>query len=153
MTNRFGVMEIQPYKSFEPLCLGESTRDDCVTAFGKPLQNRTNSEGIEEFHYPHFILRFDREKRVLQECTLIPRASATIDDIEITWDYAFLRQACSRDGLPRDMHGFIVLADLGIAVTGIHDNDDSQLAITVFSEGAFDDLLKESVPFDRSMLD
>jgi len=45
------------------------------------------------------------------------------------------------------VYGFIVLEHLGIAVTGIHDNDPSQLAITAFSKGEFDDLLPESTPY------
>jgi hypothetical protein len=114
---------------------------------------RTNRDGIEEFHYAEFILRFDPNAQTLTECTLLPRANAVIAGIDVTWDQAFLREACEKDGAPKDVYGFIVLTKLGIAVTGIHDNDESQLAVTVFEEGAFDSLLKNSSPFEFSASD
>lgn len=104
----------------------------------------------EELHYDDFIIRLDPKTGTVRECTLLPRANATIDDIPVTWDVAFLRRACERDKLPREVYGFVVLRQLGIAVTGIHDADDSQMSITVFSEGEFDELLTESVPFEVS---
>jgi hypothetical protein len=141
-------MIIQPYMSFDVLRLGESTKFDCVARFGDPSRICTNPEGAEELHYPDFILRIDPKQRTLRECTLLPYATATIAGIDVTWDKEFLARACALDGSPRDVFGFIVLREFGVAVTGIHDNDASQLAITVFSEGDFDKLLEDSKPFD-----
>ena len=143
-------MNIVPHEAVGPLRFGESTARDAVTAFGEPVRRRISREDDDELHYAGFVLRFDPANHVLQECTLLPRTPATIDGIDVTWDHAFLRRACERDGSPRDVYGFIVLTALGIAVTGIHDDDASQLAITVFSEGLFDDLMQRSVPFDCS---
>jgi hypothetical protein len=142
------AMNIVPYKSFGPLMFGQSTKADCVPLLGKPTKVSRNREGIEEFHYVGFIIRFDSSTSTVRECTLLPRTVAGIGDIGLTWDQEFLRRACDRDGSPRNVYGFIVLKNLGIAVTGIHDNDESQLAVTVFSEGDFDDLLAEAVPFE-----
>ena len=83
---------------------------------------------------------------------MLPRTKAVIAGINVTWDQAFLRKACEKDGSPRDVYGFIVLTKLGIAVTGIHDDDESQLAVTVFEKGAFDSLLKDSSKFEYSAL-
>src|SRR5688500_4822505 len=140
-------MEIKPYKSFGPLEFGRSSKEDCEQFFGKPTRIKINREGVEEFHYDQFIIRFDRSSHTARECTLLPRMDATIDGIKVTWDKEFLRRVCERDGSPKNVCGFIVLLRLGICVTGIHDDDESQLAIGVFSEGEFDDLLAESVPF------
>ena len=141
-------MNIEPYKSFGPLKFGQSSKDDCVHFLGEPMKISKNRVGIEEFHYDSFIIRFDRLTSTVRECTLLPRTTATIGDIDITWDQNFLRQACERDGSPRDSYGFIVLKNLGVAVTGIHDEDESQLAITAFSESDIDEMLARSVPFE-----
>jgi len=140
-------MEIKPYKSFGPLVFGQSSRADCVQLFGRPIQIKRNREGVEELHYDQFIIRIDPQTLAVRECTLLPRTDAIIAGIKITWDKSFLRRVCELDGSPKDVYGFIVLDHLGIAVTGIHDDDESQLAITAFSKGEFDDLLPESVPF------
>jgi hypothetical protein len=143
-------MNIVPYVSFGTLFFGRTSKDECVQLCGQPEQIRTNREGVEELHYAEFIVRLDRSTSKVSECTLLPRADATIDGIDITWDKQFLQLVCERDGSPKDVYGFIVLNNLGIAVTGIHDDDESQLAITAYSAGAFDDLLPESVPFEIS---
>jgi hypothetical protein len=141
-------MEIKPYISFGPLVFGQSSREDCVRFLDAPAHIRINREEVEELHYGQYIVRLDRSTHTVRECTLLPHADATIDGIKVTWDQNFLRRVCERDGSPRNVHGFIVLNHLGIAVTGIHDNDDSQLAIGAFSKGDFDDLLTDSVPFE-----
>lgn len=140
-------MHIIPYYSFGPLLFGRSSKNDCIQVLGEPLRSIRNREDVEEFHYKELIIRFDRLASVIRECTLLPYAEAVIDGIPVTWDLEFLRQACDRDGSPKDVYGFIVFISLGIAVTGIHDQDKSQLAITVFSRGDFDDLLKDARAF------
>jgi len=97
--------------------------------------------------YKHLIVRFAPKTLTLRECTLLPFVDASVNGIRITWDKDFLRRACEQDQDPRDVYGFIVLASLGIAVTGVHDNDESQLAVTAFSRGDFDDLLPASAPY------
>jgi hypothetical protein len=140
-------MRIEPYKSFGPLLFGRSTRDDCISLLGEPRKVLRNREGVTEFHYDGYIVRFDKATDKVRECTLLARTRAQIGDIDVTWDRQFLQKACERDGSPKDVYGFIVLSNLGVAVAGIHDGDESQLAVTAFSEGDFDDLLAESAPF------
>ena len=144
------TIEIIPYLAFGPLSFGKTTKHECVLLLGEPVKKRINRKGMEEYEYEQFIVSFDPKALTVRECTLLPHAEATIDGITVTWDRDFLRQACEKDLSPRDLYGFIVLQRLGIAVTGIHDNDDSQLAVTVFSKGEFDDLLPESSPYKAS---
>jgi hypothetical protein len=144
------TIEIIPYSAFGPLSFGETTTYGCGLLLGEPLKKRINRKGVEEYEYEQFIVRFDPKTSTVRECTLLPYAEATINGITVTWDRNFLRLACEQDQSPRDMFGFIVLQRLGIAVTGVHDNDASQLAITAFSKGEFDDLLSESTPYTMS---
>jgi hypothetical protein len=141
------IIEIIPYSKFGPLSFGITTKGECELLFGEPLKKRTNRKGIQELEYEQFIVRFDPTTLTLRECTLLPRAGATVNGILITWDKNFLRLACEQDQDPRDVYGFIVLTRLGIAITGVHEDDESQLAVTVFSKGDFDDLLPESTPY------
>jgi hypothetical protein len=143
------VIHIEPYKSFGPLRFGVTTKDECIANLGKPVRTSRSREGIEEYHYNDFIVRFQPATNVVQECTVFPYTFATIGDIEITWDEVFLRRACERDSNARNVLGFIVLNRLGIAVSGIHDGDESQLAVTVYAKGLFDDLLPQGTPFSR----
>lgn len=140
-------MKIEPFISIDSLFFGESTRKDCISLYGKPINIRTNREGIEEFHYDEFIIRFNPLSNTLRECTLLPEATATIHGINVTWDRVFLREACELDGNPVEVYGFVVMQSLGVAVTGIHDDDRSQLAVTVFSKGEFDSLMGDATPF------
>ena len=138
-------LEVIPYDRFGLLRFGQSQREECLTHYGPPESICKNRELVEEFHYNAFVVRFDPKTNAVQECTLLPGAVATIDGMELTWDQDFLRQACDRDGDPLDSLGFIVLKKLGIAVSGIHDHDKPQLAVTVFRKGLWDDV--RTVPF------
>lgn len=73
---------------------------------------------------------------------------ASIDGIPITWDPNFLKKLCLLDGNPKIVYGFIILEKFGIAVTGIHDNDTSQMAITFFKKEILNFYLSGSVEFD-----
>ena len=138
---------IVPYTAFGPLKFGKTTKQDCITLLGEPLEERASRMGVEEFVYEQCVVRFDRKTATVHECTLLPYTEAWVNGIAVTWDRTFLRLVCEQDQSPRDVYGFIVLVRLGIAVTGVHDADDGQLALTAFSRGAFDDMLPESTPF------
>ena len=144
------TIEIIPYSAFGPLSFGKTTKHECVLLLGDPLKERINRKGIEEFEYEQFIVRFNSKTMTVRECTLLPHADAIISGITVTWDRNFLRLACEQDQSPRDVYGFIVFQRLGIAITGVHDDDESQLAVTAFSKGEFDDLLPESTPYTMS---
>ena len=147
------AMKIQTYEYVDSLRFGQSTKTDCVAVYGRPNSVRKNRYDVEEFHYDDFVLRFDPSDETLRECTLLPRKKAFIGDIPVTWDRAFLVAACTEDGSPVDAYGFIVMRKLGIAVTGIHDDDASQLAVTAFSKGEFDEFMESAKPFDVTSID
>lgn len=141
-------MIIEPYKSVGPLHFGVTQPGECIDHLGQPTNIGRNREGAQEYHYDGLIVRFTPHTHVVYECTILPKTAVIINNIELTWDKTFLKKACTYDGAPQNVFGFIVFRRLGIAVTGIHDNDESQLAVTAFCEGAFDDLLLEGVPFE-----
>ena len=46
-----------------------------------------------------------------------------------------------RDSQPLEIYGFLIFRELGITVTGYHDDDASQRAITCFVRGRWDKML------------
>ncbi len=58
-----------------------------------------------------------------------------------------LRKLVAADGGPLLDLGFIIFLKLGLTLTGFHDNDESQKAVTLFERGTYDDSLAEMKPF------
>jgi len=58
------------------------------------------------------------------------------------------KKLASLDGNPYENVGFIVLLKLGITLTGFHDDDINQRAVTVFTRGRWDDLMQDLKPFN-----
>ncbi|MCP1573125.1 hypothetical protein RB25_11240 [Herbaspirillum rubrisubalbicans] len=59
------------------------------------------------------------------------------------------RSLVNIDGNPYESVGFIVLLNLGMTLTGFHDDDDIyQRAVTVFARGRWDGELRDLKPFD-----
>ena len=104
------------------------------------------------YSYPGHVVRFDRVDGTLRDCTLLPYATAVIESIPVTWDRHFLEEICQRDGRPVVVQGFVILPSIGISVTGIHDDDRSQLFVGASKRGVWDDLLKLGKPFDLASL-
>lgn len=58
-----------------------------------------------------------------------------------------LRALTLADRNPMIYLGFVVFLNLGVALTGFHDNDISQKAVSVFERGAWDKRLAKMAPF------
>lgn len=137
-------MIVTPYESVGQIRFGQS-RTECLEKLGPIESSFVNSIGLEELGFDRLIVRVSPADEKVVEFTLLPYLECEVCGIVVTWDAQFLDAICQLDGAPVDVYGFIVLRNLGIAVTGIHDADDSQLAITVFMHGAFDSLIGNAV--------
>lgn len=140
-------MQIHPYEGFDSIRFNKSSKSDVIAIYGQPTTIRKNRNGASEFHYKDFVLRFDSASETFRECTLLPYAKAIISGVEVTWADTFLLELCKLDAAPWNAYGFIIFAKLGIAVTGIHDNDESQMAITLFDRCDLDEFLRGSTTF------
>ena len=144
-------MIVEPYVSVDSLRFGESVGIDYLKIKGNPESIQKNQSGDEELIYPDAVFRFDRETSRFRECTLLPYTTAEIGGIRVTWDREFLKACCFADGTAVESYGFVVFRRLGIMVSGIHDDDASQLAITAFAPGVCK-VMKREVAFDASRL-
>ncbi len=140
------MLTIKPYVSVGGIAFG-GAEFECIGKLGSPLATNVNREGVVELVYARIIVRLDPIERRVGEFTLLPKCKSRIEGIEITWDTRFVESACKLEGKPREVYGLVVLRNLGIAVTGIHDDDASQMAITVVNRGAFDELLVSGVAY------
>lgn len=143
-------MVIVPYKSIGPLILGETTDLECIALLGPPERILHMFADVECYCYKNVWVRIDNVTRRVNDCSLIPYAEGSVDGISVTWDKDFLRRVCVRDGEPMVAYGFVVLKNLGIAVSGIHDDDPSQMAVGAFLRDQWADMLKDAVPFQLS---
>jgi len=55
-----------------------------------------------------------------------------------------------KDGSPYEYVGFIIMLQLGMTLTGFHDADESQKAVTVFSPGRWDQLKPQFRSYSRA---
>jgi hypothetical protein len=57
------------------------------------------------------------------------------------YQHHVLRTLCAEDGSPRFRLGFVILFNLGFALTGFQDDDNNDLAFAMFPKGGWDDVL------------
>jgi hypothetical protein len=92
-----------------------------------------------EYEYNDYVVRFDSDSRKMCEVTLAPTIfeHVEVDKLKLDWrnHSQVFESLCREDGEPIDSIGFIIFYKLGIAMTGFHDGQDSQKAISVFRKG------------------
>ena len=142
------MIEIKPYKSVGPIALLATDREQCERYLGEPEKVWKNHEGVTELHYQEVVVRLDSTSGFVHEVTLLPNTEFSLIGMPGAWSKDFVRALCAIDEGPLEIHGFLVMLNLGLAVTGIQDDESADSAITVFARGAFDDLMEDAVPFD-----
>lgn len=130
-------MNIIPYTSVGKLSFGDSS-EKAISHFGIPLSVDKNRDGQKQLHYKQYILRFDAESGNFVEFTALPRCALTLNGVHIPWNKEIFKTLADYDDNLLDLYGYIVSYNLGVAVTGIHDDDESQKAIHVFMRGDWD---------------
>lgn len=140
------MIEISSYKSINGITFG-SSESDVISFFGQPIRHSKNSEKEAELHFPSFILRFDSVTGQLREASLLPKCDAVINGKLIIWDENFLFWLASEDQDLVEVLGFVISLKLGIAVSGFHDNDESQKAVHAFRHGDWDMFRNRMRPF------
>lgn len=133
-------MTLEPYVSVESFRFGEEI-DKAVLQFGPAEKDDFDQEGKRQLHYPSFILRFSPETNTFIEFTALPRCMLFVHNLMLPWDSSCLKLLGRFDNDLREIYGFIVSFRLGIALSGFHDEDESQKAIHAFMRGDWDCLV------------
>ena len=134
---------IIPYQSVGPIRFGMSA-NELTQAVGEPIRIRKNHLGEPNYKYPTFSVRLSVKDQTVVEVGLIPKAAVRLGDVDIFGSPTAFEDLIKTDGNPMESPGgFIVLLNLGITMTGFHDSDPSQKAVTAFVKGHWDDLRSE----------
>lgn len=135
-------MEIRPYERVGSLHFGMSP-SETGEHLGAP-QMVTKNRSKETVHrYPTILLTFDGGG--LAEVGIPPEGKPTLHSLDPLTRAGFTR-LLAEDGDAQETLGFVVLLNLGITVTGVHDDDASQLAVTAFRRGRWDGLREKMRP-------
>lgn len=130
--------EIISYLGAKPLLFG-MTRGQVEAIVGPPETMTTNSLGEPDAEYESFGVRYSEQDKTLVEIGFSKTVNVTILGINPFIQKNGFRDLLRQDSCPYECYGFIILLDLGITLTGFHDNDPNQLAITAFVRGRWDD--------------
>ena len=122
---------------------------EVVTRIGEPtVRDMQRSSGLTELRYSRkfLILRFDLGG--LREVTLTRFCDASLNGVTVSWDRTFLFGVFNQDpGLLDTGHGFLYSPNLGVMLTGFHDDDLPGMALHLLPAGAWDAYGFESKPF------
>ncbi len=102
--------------------------------------------GEDAFHYEAHHVRVVMQQDRAVEIAFVPPACVLFQGQPLFEDRSVWRTIVEADGDARETLGFIVLRNLGVTLTGFHDGDDSQLAMTVFETGRWDVFEDEMLP-------
>lgn len=129
--------EILPYKNVGDLSFG--MRHDEVLGKGYvPKRKKKNRRGEDDWSFDGFSVRFGATDNLLCEVGFSPKCSVILSDIDIFNDPETLQKILLKDSLVFEFYGFLVFFNLGITLTGFHDGNESQKAISAFARGHWD---------------
>ena len=137
---------IEPYEAIGPMHFGMS-QDEVVAAMGNPQRITESRGGNPILWYNDNDINVIMEHGSLVEVGFGPKAPVSICGFHPFADPGAFANLCKLDGKPCEVLGFIVFRNLGITLTGIHDKDESQMALTVFARGRWDVLDSQMKPF------
>lgn len=133
------MWEIEPYASVGPIRFGMSG-DELVGAVGTPNLIDQNHRGESDYEYSGFSVRLSKSEKKVVEAGVQPRVPVSLSGIEVFSSPTAFDDLIKLDGDPLESLGFIVLMRLGVTLTGFHDNDPDQKALTAFARGRWDEV-------------
>jgi hypothetical protein len=131
--------EIISYVGAKPLLFG-MTEAQVESLVGRPLGTMLNNLGERNAQYELFSVRYSHQSGALLEIGFSSGAKVMIHGLDLFGDKEAFPKLLREDSCPFEYFGFVILLDLGITLTGFHDNDASQLAVTAFVRGRWDHL-------------
>ena len=139
--------EIISYVGAKPLLFG-MTQSQAEAIIGPPEGIITDDDlGETGASYDALNIQYSKQDRTLVEIGFSKTAKVTILGINPFIQKNGFRELLRHDSCPYESYGFIILLDLGITLTGFHDNDPNQLAITAFARGRWDGWKKKLKKF------
>lgn len=141
-----GEFRIMP-NGIHPLHLGMD-REQVERVMGEfPTITESRTAGEEILRFDHANARVVMSEGRAVEISVYPPATVVFEGEALFHSPSAWRAVVASDDDPRECFGFIVLRQSRLTLTGFHDNDRSQLAVTAFAEGRWDALHDQMKPF------
>lgn len=121
-----------------PLLLGMNREQLDRVMCEEPKVSPSRIAGEEVLQFESANARVVMRKGRTVEIAVTPPANVIFKDKPLFQDPSVWRAVVAEDGDAQECLGFIVLQKSGLTLTGFHDNDPAQLAITAFERGRWD---------------
>jgi hypothetical protein len=136
---------VVPNGGLHPLLLG-MTGDQVLRVMSEQpeiLKSRSiPSEEVWRFALSN--ARLSMRDGIVVEVSITPPASVRFEGQSLFEDDEAWRSLVALDGEEEEALGFLVLRNLGLALSGLHDGDVEQRAITAFEKGRWDGLITQT---------
>jgi hypothetical protein len=132
--------QIVSYVGAPPLRFG-MTLAQVESVVGVPRKTIINKLGEMDAQYEGFSVRHSKVSGSLVEIGLLPEAHVFFEDLDLFRQRDAWRDLVLRDSSPYEYCGFIILLELGLTLTGFHDNNREQMAVTAFTKGRWEHLV------------
>jgi hypothetical protein len=127
-----------------PIELG-ATKSQVNAILGAPQVRTKNFQGKEEDFYGNVNIAYSENGTVIH-IGLVPGCHVDYRGLD-AFGEAAMNQMMEDDGAPMKAFDIIYLLRLGISLSGFHDRDSSQKALTLFAKGEHDSLIPRMTPF------
>jgi len=146
-------LNIMSYRGLDGLPFG-ATPDLFTTTLGLPRLQRKNRSGETVQHFNGFMICFESRTNQFRECTFVYETPVHLNGVAVNWSTAGLLGLCMQDSNPMQCGGVVVLMSLGIAISGIADDDLSERSLSAFRSGEWDIFNERLEQFDhKSFID
>jgi hypothetical protein len=133
-----------PYVGARPITF-DMSQFEVEGIVGPPASVETNDFGETEERRGPLTIRYSTQDLKVVEIAFLPQGRLFYQGVGL-FQKADVITFLSQYDRPFEIVGFVVFLELGITLTGFHDNDESQKAITVFREGRWDDCRGQLTP-------
>lgn len=128
---------VEPYQNAGPYHF--DMNEAAVLALGQaPLRKTKNPRKESEWDFGPYSIRFGADDGLLCDIGFSKQCTVTLDNIDIFSHADALERILQKDGNVYEFYGFLIFFDLGITLTGFHDRNESDKAMTVFRRGHWD---------------
>ncbi|MEO8362647.1 MAG: hypothetical protein ABI672_21660 [Vicinamibacteria bacterium] len=138
--------DIRSYEGVGPVWFG-MTPDQVHAAIGEPIRQARNRRDEADESWGVVSVRYDGKERTVVEVGLVPPARVFLEETELFSAQDPMRLLMVNDPAPMEYLGFIVFFHLGVTLSGFHDRDPSQEALTAFAPGRWDHLRSAMRPY------
>ncbi|WP_087723659.1 hypothetical protein [Pandoraea sp. PE-S2T-3] len=139
---------ITPYLSVGSVRFGMSA-GQLILAMGTPNRTSKNRRGELVFDYPAARVVIALDEAGVVEVGIVPNHGVvSVEGIPLFSpnDSTSFEMLIEKDGAAYESLGFVVLLNIGITLTGFHDGDESQKALTAFARGRWDGMRSKLLP-------